>query len=91
MIRPINLINKHNFCPSPQRKLDDANQLLRRKERESEETLNHLQTDLESLESERSELKEKLKLIKKKELLQGLTQSTLGAGEFFYPNSQNSV
>ncbi|XP_043222013.1 dynactin subunit 1-like isoform X2 [Amphibalanus amphitrite] len=62
-----------------QRKLDDANQLLRRKERESEETLNHLQTDLESLESERSELKEKLKLIKKKELLQGLTQSTLGS------------
>ena len=40
--------------------------------------MNHLQADLESLESERSELKEKVKLAKKRELLQGIAQGALG-------------
>merc|ERR1711872_440096 len=39
-----------------QRKLDDAHNLLHRKEREFEETLDHLQNDIDSLESERGEL-----------------------------------
>ncbi|XP_063233174.1 dynactin subunit 1 isoform X2 [Bacillus rossius redtenbacheri] len=51
-----------------QRKLDDAQQLLRRKEKEFEETMDHLQADIDSLESERGELKEKLKGYSKKAL-----------------------
>merc|ERR1719420_2223053 len=44
-----------------QRKLDDAHQTLKRKEKEFEDTMDHLQKDMDSLESERGELKNKLK------------------------------
>ncbi|XP_043274980.1 dynactin subunit 1 isoform X2 [Venturia canescens] len=48
------------------RKLEEAQNLLKRKEKEFEETMDHLQTDIESLESERGQLKEKLKTFGKK-------------------------
>ncbi len=43
-----------------QRKLEDLQSVLRRKEREFEATLEHFQTDVESLQMERGELKDKL-------------------------------
>ncbi|KAE8745790.1 hypothetical protein FOCC_FOCC007506 [Frankliniella occidentalis] len=49
-----------------QRKLEDAQAMLKRKEKEFEETMDHLQADIDSLESERGELKEKLKNMTKK-------------------------
>ncbi|XP_054004461.1 dynactin subunit 1 isoform X2 [Hylaeus anthracinus] len=48
------------------RKLEEAQNQLKRKEKEFEETMDHLQTDIDSLESERGQLKEKLKSIGKK-------------------------
>ncbi|PSN47807.1 Dynactin subunit 1 [Blattella germanica] len=58
-----------------QRKLDDSQQLLKRKEKEFEETMDHLQADIDSLESERGELKEKLKNYNKKTIIEGITKS----------------
>lgn len=49
-----------------QRKLEEAHNTFKRKEKEFEETLDHLQTDIDSLESEKGEMKEKLKLFTKK-------------------------
>jgi hypothetical protein len=57
-----------------QRKLDDAQQLLKRKEKEFEETMDHLQADFDSLETERGELKEKLKNYSKKALIEGISK-----------------
>ncbi|XP_015594869.1 dynactin subunit 1 isoform X2 [Cephus cinctus] len=48
------------------RKLEEAINQLKRKEKEFEETMDHLQTDIDSLESERGQLKEKLKSFGKK-------------------------
>ena len=62
-----------------QRKLDDAHNLLHRKEREFEETLDHLQNDIDSLESERGELKDRMKMMSKKALIEGLTKSSMSA------------
>ncbi|TRY77114.1 hypothetical protein TCAL_00046, partial [Tigriopus californicus] len=58
-----------------QRKVDDLQVLLKRKEKEFEETMDHLQNDIDSLESERGELKNKLKDITKKTLIEGITKS----------------
>merc|ERR1719323_494498 len=57
------------------RKLEDAQILLKRKEKEFEETMDHLQADIESLENERGELKDKMKAMSKKALIEGLTKS----------------
>merc|ERR1739846_261866 len=57
-----------------QRKLDDTQALLKRKEKEFEETMDQLQTDIDSLENERGELKNKLKETTKKVLLEGITR-----------------
>lgn len=43
-----------------QRKLDETTQLLKKKEREYEETMDHLQSDIDSLETEKGALREKL-------------------------------
>ncbi|XP_031847377.1 dynactin subunit 1 isoform X2 [Nomia melanderi] len=51
------------------RKLEEAQNQLRRKEKEFEETMDHLQTDIDSLETERGQLKEKLKSIGKKTMM----------------------
>ncbi|KAK7862442.1 hypothetical protein R5R35_001346 [Gryllus longicercus] len=57
------------------RKVDDTQQLLKRKEKEFEESMDHLQADIDSLESERGELKEKLKSMTKKALFEGMGKS----------------
>lgn len=44
-----------------QRKLEETTQLLRKKEKEYEETMDHLQSDIDSLETEKGALREKLK------------------------------
>ncbi|CAG5036980.1 unnamed protein product [Parnassius apollo] len=49
-----------------QRRLDDTLNQLKKKEKEYEETLDHLQQDIESLESERGTLRNKLKLYTKR-------------------------
>ncbi|KAI4485812.1 hypothetical protein M0804_006301 [Polistes exclamans] len=56
------------------RKLEEAQNQLKRKEKEFEETMDHLQTDIDSLETERGQLKEKLKSFGKKTMI-----STSGA------------
>ncbi|XP_013107248.1 dynactin subunit 1 [Stomoxys calcitrans] len=43
-------------------KFDEAQDMLRKKEKEFEETMDHLQSDIEALESEKINLREKLKL-----------------------------
>ncbi|XP_051153127.1 dynactin subunit 1 isoform X2 [Leptopilina boulardi] len=48
------------------RKLEEAQNQLKRKEKEFEETMDHLQTDIDSLETEKGQLKEKLKTYGKK-------------------------
>lgn len=44
-----------------QRRLDETTQLLKKKEKEYEETMDHLQSDIDSLETEKGALREKLK------------------------------
>ncbi|XP_033308217.1 dynactin subunit 1-like isoform X4 [Bombus bifarius] len=51
------------------RKLEEAMNQLKRKEKEFEETMDHLQTDIDSLEMERGQLKEKLKSVGKKTMM----------------------
>lgn len=63
-----------------QRKLDDTQGLLKRKEKEFEETMDHLQKDLDSLESERGELKNKLKETTMKVLLDGIARGGGSSG-----------
>ncbi|XP_053208639.1 dynactin subunit 1-like [Panonychus citri] len=58
-----------------QAELDEHRDMTRRREREYEETLNHYQADIEALESERSELKEKVKILSKRTIFEGLTKS----------------
>lgn len=58
-----------------QRKLDETTLLLRKKEKEFEETMDHLQADIDALELERGELKEKVKAMSKKALFEGLTKT----------------
>ncbi|KAJ8703758.1 hypothetical protein PYW07_013052 [Mythimna separata] len=48
------------------RRLEDAHNQLKRKEKEFEETMDHLQQDIDSLETERGALREKLKLYAKR-------------------------
>lgn len=55
-----------------QRKLEEAQNNFKKKEKEFEETLDHLQTDIDSLENERGEMREKLKMYSKKALIEGM-------------------
>ncbi|XP_049862850.1 dynactin subunit 1 isoform X4 [Schistocerca gregaria] len=59
-----------------QRKLDDFQQLLKRKEKEHEASMDHLQADIDSLETERRELKDKLKSLNKKAINEGFPRKT---------------
>jgi len=61
------------------RKLEDNQLLLKRKEKEFNETLEHLQSDMETLEKEKAELKERLMHSSKKVLLEGLSKSATSA------------
>lgn len=67
-----------------QRKLEDNLLLLKRKEKEFNETLEHLQQDVETLEKEKADLKEKLMHSSKKVLLEGLTKSATGPAPFAF-------
>ncbi len=62
-----------------QRKLEDSQATLKRKEKEFEDTMEHLQRDLDSLESERGELKNKLKETTMKVLLEGIARGSPSA------------
>lgn len=64
------------------RKLDEAQEMMKRKEKEFEETLDHLQTDIDSLELERGELKDKLKTYSKKVLIEGITKTAAASAAF---------
>ncbi|XP_074641662.1 dynactin subunit 1-like isoform X2 [Tubulanus polymorphus] len=57
-----------------QRRLDEALQQLKKKEKEFEETMDALQADIDALEHEKSELKDRLKTLSKKSLLEGLSR-----------------
>lgn len=61
-----------------QRKLEEAHNTYKKKEKEFEETLDHLQTDIDSLENEKGEMKEKLKLLSKKTQME-LSKSGAGS------------
>jgi dynactin 1 len=63
-----------------QHKLDDCQMLMSRKEKEFEETMDHLQAYIDSLESERGELKEKYKSISKKVVTDILAKTTGPSG-----------
>jgi len=63
-----------------QRKLEEAHNHYKKKEKEFEETLDHLQTDIDSLENEKGEMKEKMKLLTKKAQLEAsITKSISGS------------
>lgn len=74
--RITNLTKEHELqVEKLQRKLDEAQQQMKRKEKEFEETMDHLQADIDSLESERGELKDKLKNYSKKVFIEGVKSS----------------
>jgi dynactin 1 len=58
-----------------QTELDDLKNSSKRKEKEFEETMNHLQADIEQLESERGELKDKVKTLSKRTVFEGLAKN----------------
>lgn len=69
-----------------QRKLDEADQLMKRKETEFEETMDHLQADIDSLECEKGELKDKLKTYSKKVLYDGIKNANISCMVLFNVN-----
>ncbi len=70
--------------------MEDNILLLKRKEKEFNETLEHLQQDVETLEKEKADLKEKLMHSSKKVLLEGLTKSAAGPAPFAFAMHANS-
>lgn len=72
-----------------QRKLDETQQQLKRKSKEYEETMDHLQADIDSLETEKGELKNKLKNFSKKIFIEGLNKSA--SSEFLILECNNFV
>ena len=71
-----------------QSELDGLKAHTRKKEKEFEETMNHLQKDIDALESERGELKDRVKHLSKKTMYEGLAKSVTSAGS---PLSTSSV
>ncbi|RUS81403.1 hypothetical protein EGW08_010841 [Elysia chlorotica] len=59
-----------------QRKLDDSALQLKKKEKEFEETYDALQSDIDSLEQEKTELKERLRVLSKNTLLQNISRQS---------------
>ncbi|CAB4059694.1 DCTN1 [Lepeophtheirus salmonis] len=74
-----------------QRKLDDVCCLLRRKEKEFEDTMDQLQSDIESLESEKGELKDRVKNMSKKALIEGISKSQALTASKMDDNGPNSM
>nr|XP_006821979.1 PREDICTED: dynactin subunit 1-like [Saccoglossus kowalevskii] len=58
-----------------QKRLQELQQVSKKKEREFDETLDHMQGDIDALEREKSELKTRLNTLSKKTLLEGLSRS----------------
>ncbi|KAL1423211.1 hypothetical protein MTO96_021198 [Rhipicephalus appendiculatus] len=72
-----------------QRQLDETRMRLRKKEKEFEETMDHLQADIDALETERGELKDKLKMISKKTLYKGLSETVGMPASTSWPQLQD--
>ena len=62
-----------------QNELEETKSIYKHKEKEFEDTLNHLQADIDSLEQEKSDLKEKLKLLSKRNLFEGITKTSIAS------------
>lgn len=71
--------------------MEDIQLLLKRKEKEFNETVEHLQSDMETLEKEKAELKEKLMHSSKKVLLEGLTKSTTSPAPFAFASHSSTA
>ncbi|KAL8613299.1 hypothetical protein ACOMHN_052539 [Nucella lapillus] len=76
-----------------QRKLDEASMQFKKKEKEFEETYDTLQGEIDNLEQEKTELKERLRVLSKKTLLEGLTRqsSSHGGGGGQSPSPVGSI
>lgn len=59
-----------------QRKVDDLNLVLKKKEKDFEQTMEHLQKDIDQLEGEKGELKEKIKDFTKQTLFKEINKMT---------------
>ncbi|XP_073970364.1 dynactin subunit 1-like isoform X3 [Rhodnius prolixus] len=85
-----NLTRDHELTVETlKRKLDESQQQLKKKEKEFEETMDHLQKDIDSLEMEKGELKDKLKSLPKKaamEMIKTAPASLIGEVRDF-PNT----
>ncbi|CAH8557458.1 unnamed protein product [Heterobilharzia americana] len=60
-----------------EQRLEQSEAQLKRNEKEYEQTLDALQADIEALEQEKAELKEKLKTLSKKALFEGIIKTPL--------------
>jgi dynactin 1 len=63
-----------------QQKLDDANITLKRKEKEHEEAMDALQADIDALEREKTELRDRVKELSRKSLMEGIVRQSTSAG-----------
>jgi len=63
-----------------QRKLDEAILQQQKDKKTNEETLDALQADIDALEKEKADLKERLRVMSKQKLLEGLSQRTGAQG-----------
>lgn len=70
--------------------MEDVQISLKRKEKEFNETLEHLQSDMATLEKEKAELKEKLMHSSKKVLIEGITKAAVGPAPFLHPAGQTA-
>ncbi|TGZ41043.1 hypothetical protein CRM22_011236 [Opisthorchis felineus] len=70
-----------------EQRLEQMEAQQKRQEHEHEQTVDALQADLEALEQEKAELKEKLKSLSKKALLEGLIKMPIASGS---PGSRQS-
>ncbi|CAL1528730.1 unnamed protein product [Lymnaea stagnalis] len=70
-----------------QRKLDDVALTLKKKEKEFEEAYDALQMDIDTLEQEKTELKERLRVLSKNTLLQNMSRQSSGQGAALGPNT----
>ncbi|XP_033098864.1 dynactin subunit 1-like isoform X3 [Anneissia japonica] len=57
-------------------KLAMKDDIIKKKEKEFEETLDHMQVDIDALEKEKAELKQRLTLLSKKTLFEGITRTS---------------
>ncbi|XP_038070773.1 dynactin subunit 1-like [Patiria miniata] len=63
-----------------ERELAQQQEALKKKEREFEDTLDHMQSDIDALEREKQELKQRLTQVSKKALFESLTSKTAPSG-----------